>query len=138
MSRRGQRLDNLTRRWRERHDARLASQTDRPRANPGREALARKNFPYRDKTPAEYVDEHGAAMTGFTYDEESYVDAKLDAWLVEVGRILRERRARSETRSASGGAKAAAMAETEAGADPEPSADAADPPGANDIGGEDA
>jgi hypothetical protein len=31
-------------------------------------------------------------MVGFTYDEASYADADLDAWLAEVGRLLRERR----------------------------------------------
>ena len=31
-------------------------------------------------------------MIGFTYDEESYADPDLDTWLVELGRILRERR----------------------------------------------
>ncbi len=82
-------LDRLTRRWRERHDARRGDDAFRPRANPGREALARRGFPYQDLTPAEYVAEHGAAMVGFTYDEESYADAALDDWIVEVGRLLR-------------------------------------------------
>jgi hypothetical protein len=85
-------LDRLTRRWRERHDARRAGDDFRPRANPGREALARRGFPYHDATPAAYVAEHAAAMVGFTYDEESYADAELDAWIVEVGRLLREQR----------------------------------------------
>jgi hypothetical protein len=87
-------LDRLTRRWRERHDARRAGNDFRPRANPGREALARRGFPYHDMTPAEYVAEHAAAMGGFTYDDESYADAELDAWIVEVGRLLREQRER--------------------------------------------
>jgi len=85
-------LDRLTRRWRERHDARRAGDDLRPRANPGREALARRGFPYRDLTPAAYVADHGPAMVGFTYDEESYADVELDAWIVEVGRLLREQR----------------------------------------------
>jgi hypothetical protein len=85
-------LDRLTRRWRERHDARRAGDDLRPRANPGREALARRGFPYQDLNPAEYVAEHGAVMVGFTYDEESYADAELDAWIVDVGRLLREQR----------------------------------------------
>jgi hypothetical protein len=85
-------LDRLTRRWRERHDARRAGDEFRPRANPGREALARRGFPYHDVTPADYVAEHAAAMVGFTYDEESYADAELDAWIVDVGRLLREQR----------------------------------------------
>ncbi len=90
MSSRGQRLDRLTQRWRERHDARRGP--ERPRASGGREALARRHFPYREQTPAEYADAHAADMIGFTYDEESYADADLDAWVLELGRILRERR----------------------------------------------
>ncbi len=35
---------------------------------------------------------HGADMIGYTYDELRYADRDLDAWLVEVGRLLRERR----------------------------------------------
>jgi hypothetical protein len=29
-------------------------------------------------------------MTAFTYDDERYDDPDLDAWLVKVGRLLRE------------------------------------------------
>jgi len=83
-------LDRLTQRWRERHDARRPADDLRPRVNPGREALARRHFPYRDVTPEAYVAEHGAAMVGFTYDDEAYADPDLDAWLLEVGRLLRE------------------------------------------------
>jgi len=85
-----ERLDELTDRWRARRDARAS--TDRPRADPDREALAGRAFPYRTASPSEYVAEHGADMVGFTYDEVSYTDADLDAWLLEVGRLLRERR----------------------------------------------
>jgi hypothetical protein len=85
-------LDRLTQRWRERHDARLARAGGRPRATGGREALARRAFPYREVTPAEYAEQHADAMPGFTYDEESYADPQLDGWLVELGQILRERR----------------------------------------------
>lgn len=90
------RIDRLTRRWRERHDARLGADFDRPRASGGREALARRNFPYRDQTPKQYADAHGTDMIGFTYDEESYADPELDAWVVELGRILREGRTPQE------------------------------------------
>ena len=31
-------------------------------------------------------------MSGFTYDEAQYIDPDLDAWLLEVGRLLRMRR----------------------------------------------
>jgi hypothetical protein len=85
-----QRLDELTDRWRSRHDARRP--VDRPAADPEREALALRAFPYRTSTPADYVAEHGRDMAGFTYDEERYADADLDAWLLEVGRLLREHR----------------------------------------------
>ncbi len=84
------RLENLTRRWRKRHDAR--SPTERPAADPEREALAARAFPYLRVTPAAYVEAHGADMVGFTYDEASYADATLDAWLLEVGRLLRAAR----------------------------------------------
>jgi hypothetical protein len=100
-------LDRLTRRWRERHDARRAGDDFRPRANPGREALARRGFPYHDVTPAEYVAEHAAAMVGFTYDEESYADAQLDDWIVEVGRLLREQREGPKPAEASANERAA-------------------------------
>jgi hypothetical protein len=84
------RLDELTDRWRARHDARRTA--DRPPADPDREALARRAFPYRAISPDAYVAEHGSAMVGFTYDEARYADADLDAWLLEVGRLLRSRR----------------------------------------------
>jgi hypothetical protein len=42
--------------------------------------------------PADYAERHGAAMTGFTYDDFGYTDPELDAWLVELGRVLREGR----------------------------------------------
>jgi hypothetical protein len=31
-------------------------------------------------------------MPGFTYDEVAYADTQLDAWLRELGEILRRRR----------------------------------------------
>ena len=82
-----ERLGELTDRWRARHDA--ARGGDRALADPEREALASRAFPFRSVTPAAYVAEHGADMIGFTYDEARYTDPKLDAWLVEVGRRLR-------------------------------------------------
>jgi hypothetical protein len=84
------RLDELTDRWRARHDARVS--TERPPAAPERETLAQRAFPYQTTTPADYVAEHGADMVGFTYDEARYTDPELDAWLVEVGRLLDARR----------------------------------------------
>ena len=84
------RLERLTYRWRSRHDARRTS--ERPPADQAREAVAARAFPYRDVAPAEYVERHGDDMIGFTYDEARYADPELDAWLTEVGRLLRERR----------------------------------------------
>ena len=43
-------------------------------------------------TPADYAERHGAAMAGFTYDDYRYPDPQLDAWLLELGRLLREGR----------------------------------------------
>jgi hypothetical protein len=86
------RLAELTDRWRARHDAGRRAADLRPPAPAEREALAIAAFPFRDRSPADYVAEHGAAMIGFTYDDERYADPVLDAWLVEVGRLLRVRR----------------------------------------------
>ena len=41
--------------------------------------------------PSAYADRYGADMAGFTYDDSSYADADLDAWLTELGRELRRR-----------------------------------------------
>ena len=92
MSRR-ERLDELTDRWRRRRERRRPPAGERPMATPERQALAARAFPYRSSSPDEYVAEHGPAMTAFTYDDERYADPLLDAWLVEVGRLLRARTA---------------------------------------------
>jgi hypothetical protein len=63
----------------------------RPRADPGREARAHAFFPWRTQTPAQYVATYGAAMIGYTYDAYSYADAGLEAWLLELGALLRAR-----------------------------------------------
>ena len=86
------RIDELTDRWRRRHEVRRPAPGDRLHARPEREALAARAFPFRTATPAAYVAEHGAAMTAFTYDDERYADPALDAWLLEVGRLLRAAR----------------------------------------------
>jgi hypothetical protein len=85
-------LQQLTDRWRARHDARRPHADDRAPADPDREALAARAFPFETVTPAEYVAAHGTDMTAFTYDEARYADAELDAWLLEVGRLLRQDR----------------------------------------------
>jgi hypothetical protein len=85
-------LAELTRRWRVRHDARRPADDARPAADPGRESRAAAAFPYHDVSPDRYVSDHGADMVGFTFDEARYADPDLDAWLLEVGRLLRERR----------------------------------------------
>ena len=86
-----ERLDELTDRWRRRSDARRPATDERPAADPEREALAARAFPYRSVQPEAYVATHGAAMAGFTYDHERYGDTELDAWLLQVGRLLRAR-----------------------------------------------
>jgi hypothetical protein len=87
-----ERLAHLTDRWRARHDARRPALDDRPAASPEREALATDAFPYRSVAPEVYVAEHGAEMPGFTFDDVAYRDPELDAWIVEIGRLLRQRR----------------------------------------------
>jgi hypothetical protein len=84
------RLDQLTQRWRARHEARLVAGT-RPAADAERVARADAYFPWRSETPAEYAARYGAAMTGYTYDAYTYADPALEAWLIELGAILRER-----------------------------------------------
>ena len=86
------RLERLTDRWRERHDAARPDPDDRPLASPQRQVLAARAFPYRSVSPRAYVDEHGAGMFAFTYDDERYDDTELEAWLLEAGRLLQERR----------------------------------------------
>jgi hypothetical protein len=85
-------LEQLTDRWRRRHDAKRPSGEGRPAADPDREALAAAAFPFRTESPSSYVAHHGADMIGFTYDEARYTDTDLDAWLLEVGRLLAETR----------------------------------------------
>jgi hypothetical protein len=90
---RRQQLDEMTRRWRARHDARHdAEPSERPAADAERETRARLAFPYREQAPAEYAAAHGEDMIGFIYDEYAYDDPELDAWLRELGAILRRRR----------------------------------------------
>ena len=118
-------LDRLTQRWRDRHDARRPRDDLRPQANPGREALAKRHFPYHDMTPEAYVAEHAAAMVGFTYEEEAYADPALDAWLLEVGRLLREGREASAKpkRTARQKAEPKPKAEPQPEAEPQQKAD---------------
>jgi hypothetical protein len=87
---RRQRLDRLTDRWRARHEARVASE-GRPRADAEREARAQTSFPWRTQSAAEYAAAHGAAMVGYTYDAYTYADPHLEAWLRELGDLLRAR-----------------------------------------------
>lgn len=85
---RREQLDRLTERWRARHEARVASE-GRPEADPEREARAQAFFPWRTQSPAEYAATHGAAMAGYTYDAYTYADPQLEAWLRELGGLLR-------------------------------------------------
>ena len=63
----------------------------RPRADPEREARARAFFPWSTQSAAEYAATHGAAMVGYTYDAYSYADPELEAWLRQLGDLLRAR-----------------------------------------------
>ena len=85
---RRQRLDRLTDRWRARHEARVAAE-GRPAADAEREARATASFPWRDQSAADYAATHGAAMVGYTYDAYTYSDPALEAWLRELGELLR-------------------------------------------------
>ena len=84
------RLERLTERWRSRHDARVATE-GRPAADPEREARADAFFPWRTQSAAEYAATYGPAMVGYTYDDYSYTDPALEAWLRELGELLRAR-----------------------------------------------
>ncbi len=83
-------LDELTDRWRSRHEARRLSEGPAP-ADSEREARAARFFPWKTETAAEYGARYGAAMIGYTYDAYTYTDPALQAWLVELGEILRTR-----------------------------------------------
>jgi hypothetical protein len=84
------RLERLTDRWRSRHDARVAAE-GRPGADPAREARANAFFPWQTQTPAEYAATYGSAMVGYMYDAYTYTDKRLEAWLRELGELLRAR-----------------------------------------------
>jgi hypothetical protein len=83
-------LSDLIERWRARHETRVAAE-GRPPADPEREARATALFPWRTQSAAEYAAAHGAAMVGYTYDAYTYADHELDAWLCELGALLRAR-----------------------------------------------
>jgi hypothetical protein len=85
---RRQRLDRLTDRWRARHEARVEAE-GRPAAGGEREARATTSFPWRTQSAADYAEIHGAAMVGYTYDAYTYSDPALEAWLRELGELLR-------------------------------------------------
>ncbi len=91
---RDRQLARLTERWRRRHNerrsARETSGATRQAADPERVERALRLFPYRDMAPAAYVAGFGDAMRGYTYDDYTYPDPELQAWLDEVGRLLRE------------------------------------------------
>jgi hypothetical protein len=91
---RRQRLDQLTERWRTRHEARVAAE-GRPPADAEREARADSFFPWRTQSAAEYAATHGSAMVGYTFDAYSYADPALEAWLLELGALLRSAGRRS-------------------------------------------
>ena len=90
---RRRRLDRLTERWRARHEARVLAE-GRPAADAEREARATTSFPWRTQSAAEYAEAHGEAMAGYTYDAYTYSDPALEAWLRELGELLRLREPR--------------------------------------------
>ena len=88
------RLEELTARWRARHESKrsaLVAAGTLPLADPEREARARAFFPWQSEAPAAYAERHGAEMVGYTYDAYAYTDPELQAWLAELGEILRRR-----------------------------------------------
>ena len=94
MTSRRRRLEQLTARWRARQEARRSAFAEAgalPAADPERERLARTFFPWTSESPAEYAARHGAEMIGYTYDAYRYSDPALQAWLSELGEILRAR-----------------------------------------------
>ncbi len=94
------RLNELTARWRTRRAARRGAAAGtgdaREPAEPERLERATRLFPYRTTSPAEYVALHAEAMVAYTYDDYTYPDAQLQAWIDEVGRLLRQRRGEAE------------------------------------------
>jgi hypothetical protein len=92
---RGRHLNELTNRWRARHSVRREADgragAAREHADSERLERALRLFPYLEMSPTEYVERHGSSMTAYTYDDYSYPDAELQAWLDEVGRLLRLR-----------------------------------------------
>jgi hypothetical protein len=86
-------INELIERWRARHEARVAAE-GRPPADADREARADRFFPWRTESAAEYAATHGSAMAGFTYDAYTYSDPALEAWLRELGQLLRARERR--------------------------------------------
>jgi hypothetical protein len=88
-------LNELTNRWRSRHAVRREADRSegvaREPADSERLERALRLFPYLEMIPTEYVERHGSSMTAYTYDDYSYPDAELQAWLDEVGRLLRLR-----------------------------------------------
>jgi hypothetical protein len=64
-------------------------------AQPERESRAAAAVPVRSMSAVEYGAQHGGTMFGFTYDDERYRDAALQAWIDEVGALLRTRRSGS-------------------------------------------
>jgi len=87
------RLDVLTNRWRARRALRREADgrtgVAREPADSERLERARRVFPYRAVSAAEYVEQHASGMTAYTYDDYSYPDPELQTWLDEVGRLLR-------------------------------------------------
>ncbi len=103
---RRQRLDQLTARWRARHEARVASE-GRPLADAEREARASAVFPWRTQSAADYAATHGSAMVGYTFDDYSYADPALESLSSAQKHLLRlgtrnQRRVHDQLRAIAG------------------------------------
>ena len=63
---------------------------DLPFADPGREADARRMFPF-DISPDEYAARHAHEWYCFSFDDYRYADPAIDCWIQRLGDILFQR-----------------------------------------------
>ena len=67
----------------------MTAQDDRPRADRGREQVARETFPVNEMSPEEYAARHGVDWASFLFDEFEYSDPALEHWIQRLGKIFR-------------------------------------------------
>jgi len=65
----------------------LRDLTDLPIADPGREADARRIFPF-DMSPDEYAARHAHEWYCFSFDDYRYADPAMERWIQRLGDIL--------------------------------------------------